>query len=194
MKKLVVIIALAIGNLIVAQETTSNQSKKIQLGVHYVLNNENENLISNEFTGVIGLDVRYTLLEKDNLNIYGGLTLDYLKNKDNFFTKDALIWNPNIGIEYDVFKSIFRPYLNLGYAFFSNEFEYMVINFDPIISPEFASEKVNFNGITINPGFRVHASDLIFIEASYKYFPVNSKDFEGTANVHFLNFGLGIKI
>ncbi len=194
MKKIIITLALIASNLVVAQEIASNQSKKIQLGIHYVLNNENENLISNHFTGVIGVDGRYNLLEKKHLIVQGGFTLDYLKNENDFFKKDALIWNPNVGIEYDVFKSIFRPYLNLGYAFFSNELEYLTINFDPSVAPEFTTKKVNFNGITINPGIRIHASDLIFIEASYKYFPVNSKDFEGTANVHFINFGLGVKI
>ena len=194
MKKIVVVIALTVSCLVLGQETVSNQSKKFQLGLHYVGNLKNENLISDEFNGIIGLDARYSIINKENLNFYGGLTVDYLKNKDQFFKKDAIIWNPNIGIEYDVFKSNFRPFLNLGYAFFSSEYEYFVINFDPIASPEYASEKVNFSGITINPGFRLHASDLIFIEASYKYFPVDSKDFKGTANVHLINVGLGIKI
>lgn len=194
MKKIVVLITLVVSSLVVGQEASSNQSKKFQLGLHYVGNLKNENLISDEFNGIIGLDTRYSIVNKESLNFYGGLTVDYLKNKDQFFKKDALIWNPNIGIEYDVFKSNFRPFLNLGYAFFSSEYEYFVINFDPIALPEKASEKVNFSGITINPGFRFHASDLIFIEASYKYFPVDSKDFQGTANVHLINVGLGIKI
>lgn len=194
MKKIVVLITLAVSNLVVGQEASSNQSKKFQLGLHYVGNLKNENLISDEFNGIIGLDARYSIVNKESLNFYGGLTVDYLKNKDQFFKKDALIWNPNIGIEYDVFKSNFRPFLNLGYAFFSSEYEYFVINFDPIASPGNASEKVKFSGMTINPGFRLHASDLIFIEASYKYFPVDSKDFQGTANVHLINVGLGIKI
>ena len=34
---------------------------------------------------------------------------------------------------------------------------------------------------------------LLFIEGSYKYFPVNSNDIDGTANTHFINVGLGFK-
>ncbi|CAM3499786.1 outer membrane beta-barrel protein [Flavobacterium gelidilacus] len=194
MKKIVLVFALTISTLALAQETSSNQPKKIQIGIHYVGNLKNENLISDEFNGLIGVDARYSIVNEESLNFYGGLTLDYLKNKDQFFKKDAIVVNPNIGIEYDVFKSNFRPFVNVGFAFFSSEFEYFALNFDPAAPLEIASEKVNFSGITINPGFRIHASDLIFIEASYKYYPVNSKDFEGKANVHFINLGFGIKL
>ena len=194
MKKIIVVFALIISNLVFAQESTVSSTKKIQLGIHYIGNLKNENLISDEFNGIIGIDAKYSIVNDEVLNFYGGLTIDYLQNKDQFFTKDAIILNPNVGIEYDVFKSNFRPFLNVGYAFFSTEFEYIKTNFDPIGPFEIASEKVNFSGITINPGFRIHTSDLFFLEASYKYYPVNSKDFEGRANVHFINVGLGIKL
>ena len=194
MKKIITIIALAVTSIVIGQVTFSSSSKKIQLGIHYVNNLKNENLISDEFKGLLGLDARYSIVNNDKFNFYGGLSLDYLQNKDQFFKKDAIIINPNIGIEYDVFKSNLRPFVNFGYAIFSTKYEYYVTNYDPVAPIETAIEKVNFSGITINPGFRIHASDLIFIEASYKYYPVNSKDFEGTANVHFINVGLGVKI
>ena len=194
MKKIIAIIALTISCIVVAQETTISSTNKIQIGIHYVGNLKNENLISDEFKGLIGLDGRYSLINDDKLNFYSGLSLDYLQNKDQFFKTDAIVINPNIGIEYDVFKSDIRPFVNFGYAFFSSKYEYFVTNFDPVAPLETAYEKVNFSGITINPGFRIHASDLIFLEFSYKYFPVNSKDFDGTANVHFINVGFGVKI
>jgi opacity protein-like surface antigen len=53
--------------------------------------------------------------------------------------------------------------------------------------------KVNFNGFTINPGLKYHFSNLLFVEGSYKYFPVNSDDVEGTSNAHFINIGVGLK-
>ena len=87
-----------------------------------------------------------------------------------------------------------RPFFGLGYAFFSNDFEYENAIFDPS-DPAFMTRetKLSFNGFTINPGMKYHLSDLLFIEGSYKYFAVNSSDIDGTANTHFINLGLGFK-
>jgi opacity protein-like surface antigen len=62
---------------------------------------------------------------------------------------------------------------------------------DPALMPR--ERKVNFNGFTINPGLKYHVSDLLFIEGSYKYFPINSNDIDGTTNTHFINVGFGFK-
>ncbi len=195
MKKIIIVFALIFSSLILAQETSSDASKKVQIGINYVGNLKNKNLISDEFNGIFGINGRYSLINDETLNFYGGLTIDYLKNKNRILKKDAIVVNPNIGIEYDVFKSSFRPFVNVGYAFFSSKFNFISSNsFDPTDPLFIGSKKLNFSGVTINPGFRFHASDLIFIEASYKYFPVNSNELEGTANVHFINFGLGIKL
>ena len=38
-----------------------------------------------------------------------------------------------------------------------------------------------------------YLSELLFLEGSYKYYPVNSSDMDGTANVHLINLGIGFK-
>jgi opacity protein-like surface antigen len=84
--------------------------------------------------------------------------------------------------------------LGLGFAFFSNDFKFATGVFDPMDPAITVREKkLNFNGITITPGLRAHLSERFYLEGSYKYFPVNSSDFEGSANTHFITFGLGIK-
>ena len=87
-----------------------------------------------------------------------------------------------------------KPFFGLGYAFFSSNFKYENASFDPS-DPAFMTveTKLSFNGLTINPGLKYHISDLLFVEGSYKYFPVNSDDIEGTANTHFIYLGLGFK-
>ena len=67
----------------------------------------------------------------------------------------------------------------------------MLDPFDPMLTSK--ERKLNFNGITINPGIKYHLSELLFLEGSYKYFPINSSDMDGTANVHLINLGLGFK-
>ena len=113
---------------------------------------------------------------------------------DYFLPNDILIWNPNASIEVDAFKGKLRPFFGIGYAFFSNKIKYVTGIFDPM-DPALTQreKKLNFNGFTINPGLKYHVSDLLFIEGSYKYFPINSNDMDGTANTHFINVGFGFK-
>ena len=76
----------------------------------------------------------------------------------------------------------------------SNKIKYVTGILDPMDPALTERErKLSFNGFTINPGLKYHVSDLLFIEGSYKYFPINSNDIDGTANTHFINVGLGFK-
>lgn len=196
MKKNVFGLLLLLSNLSMAQENQEiKKERKFQFGVHYVGNLRNENIISDGFNGVIGISANYTFYQDETITVFGGLTIDYLQSREYFLPNDILIWNPNASIEIDAFKGKLRPFFGIGYAFFSNKFEYEEIGvFDPS-DPAFLprERKVNFNGFTINPGLKYHVSDLLFIEGSYKYFPVNSNDIDGTANTHFINVGLGFK-
>jgi hypothetical protein len=37
-------------------------------------------------------------------------------------------------------------------------------------------------------------SNVLFLEGSYKYFPAKSNEISGTSNVHFITFGMGLKL
>jgi opacity protein-like surface antigen len=180
-------------SLLFAQEEVSEPTK-FQVGLHYVGNIRNNNIISDGFNGVIGVSGSYAVYQNEKVAITGGLTVDYLQSRDLFLQNDILIWNPNASIEADVFKGKLKPFFGLGFAFFSNDFKFATGVFDPMDPAITVREKkFNFNGLTINPGLKYHVSDLLFLEGSYKYFPVTSSDFEGTANTHFITFGFGIK-
>ncbi len=194
MKNYFLALFLVCANFLFAQEET-NKPTKFQVGVHYVGNLRNENIISDGFNGVLGISGNYAVYQDELISVFGGLNIDFLQSRDFFLQNDILIWNPNASIEVDVFKSKLKPFFGLGYAFFSNKFEFEEIGvFDPS-DPAFLprERKVNFNGLTINPGLKYHVSDLLFVQGSYKYFPVNSDDIEGTANTHFIYLGLGFK-
>ena len=178
-----------------AQENTDvKKETKFQVGIHYVGNLRNENIISDGFNGVVGISANYAFYQDEMISVFGGLNVDYLQTRDYFLQNDILIWNPNVSIEVDAFKGKLKPFLGFGYAFFSNDFEYVTGISDPM-DPAITirEKKLNFNGLTINPGLKYHVSDLFFIEGNYKYFPINSNDFDGTANTHFINLGLGFK-
>ena len=195
MKKIVFGLLLLLSNLSMAQESQEvKKETKFQVGVHYVGNLRNENIISDGFNGVVGISGNYAVYQDETISVFGGLTIDYLQSRDYFLPNDILIWNPNASIEVDAFKGKLRPFFGIGYAFFSNKIEYVTGIFDPMDPALMPRErKVNFNGFTINPGLKYHVSDLLFIEGSYKYFPINSNDIDGTANTHFINVGLGFK-
>ena len=172
----------------------TNNNTKFQVGVHYLGNLRNNNIISDGFNGVVGISGNYAFYQNANLAVSAGLTLDYLQTTDVFLQNDILIWNPNISVEANLFKGKLTPFFGIGYAFFSNKFEYLsgVLDpFDPMLTAR--ERKLNFNGITINPGVKYHLSELLFLEGSYKYYPVNSSDMDGTANVHLINLGIGFK-
>lgn len=195
MKKFIFGLLVLMSNLSLAQENTDvKKETKFQLGVHYVGNLRNENIISDGFNGVVGISGNYAVYHDELISVFGGLNIDYLQSRDFFLQKDILIWNPNASIEIDAFKGKLKPFVGLGYAFFSTDFKYEISSFDPM-DPAFMERetKFNFNGFTINPGLKYHFSDLLFVEGSYKYFPVNSDDVEGTSNAHFFNIGVGLK-
>ena len=195
MKKIAIGLLLVLSNLSLAQENTDvKKETKFQVGVHYVGNLRNENIISDGFNGVAGISGNYAVYQDDMILVFGGLNIDYLQSRDLFLQNDILIWNPNASIEVDVFKGKLKPFFGLGYAFFSNDFKYVTGVLDPM-DPAITVrvKKLSFDGLTINPGLKYHVSDLLFIEGSYKYFPINSNDIDGTANTHFINLGLGFK-
>lgn len=195
MNKIAFGLLVLLSNLSLAQENTDvKKETKFQIGIHYVGNLRNENIISDGYNGVVGVSGNYAVYQDEMISVFGGLTIDYLQTRDYFLQNDILIWNPNASIEIDAFKGKLKPYLGLGYAFFSNEFKYETSSFDPS-DPAFITRttRFNFNGLTINPGLKYYVSNLLFIEGSYKYFPVNSDDISGTANAHFIHVGFGFK-
>ena len=195
MKKIAFGLLVLLSNVSLAQVNTDvKKETKFQVGVHYVGNLRNENIISDGFNGVLGISGNYAVYQDELISVFGGLNIDYLQSRDFFLQNDILIWNPKASIEIDVFKSKLKPFFGVGYAFFSNNFKYVTGLLDPMDPAITVREKkINFNGFTINPGLKYHISDLLFVEGSYKYFPVNSDDIEGKANTHFIYLGVGFK-
>lgn len=203
MKKIVFGLVILVCNFSIAQDLQDvKKTSKFQLGVHYVGNLRNENNISDGYNGIVGISGNYTWYQKDKIALQGGVNLDYLQSRDLFFINNPIVCNPNLSVELFFPKSRIVPYFSLGYAFFTAKFKVMpgLFNpndslnpFDPIVV-EGSDIKVSFNGFTLQPGVKILLSNVLFLEGSYKYFPAKSNEISGTSNVHFITFGMGLKL
>lgn len=182
----------------VADKSKSTDGKKFLLSLHYVGNLRNKNYISNGYNGLIGLDAKYIFAEAEKIKFQAGLNIDFLtgRKKENSFThldyKNTIIWNPNIGLETNLFNSNLKPFFNIGFSFFTVKevipiSSFLISNpYDPAISTSNNEMKFNESGLTINPGLRYYFDKLIYLQADYKYLPLHKN-----LNTHFINIGIG---
>ncbi|MBP6073532.1 MAG: outer membrane beta-barrel protein [Flavobacterium sp.] len=203
MKNLAFGVLLLVCNLLMAQENKDvKKETKFQVGVHYTGNLRNGNNVSDGYNGILGISGSYTWYQKGNIALLGGINLDYLESRELFYTNNPILWNPNLGVELLLPKSQFKPYLNVGYAFFNAKFKVMpgLFNpndslnpFDPIVI-DGSEITTTYNGISLQPGFKYMLSKGVFLEGSFQYFPAKSNDFDGIVNVHLVKIGVGVKL
>ncbi len=191
MKKIILCVSLLFCCFVFSQNKTD---KKFLVSLHYIGNAGNKYIVNNEFNGLVGIDVRYNFYKNQKLSLTGGINLDYLQENSFFFENDALVFNPNIGVEINIFKAKLKPFFNLGYSFFSYKRDFDTF-FGDEDDPAFTSSiKDNFQGISLNPGLRLYFTKTFFAEASYKFIIYNSSYFDESANTHYFQIGLGIKL
>lgn len=195
MKKLVLSVLL-LSSFVSFSQDVKNKSK-FSVSLHYIGNLDDGSLVNHEYSGIIGLDARYSFYQNEKVSVSAGLGLDYLQESSNFFKNDALVFNPNIGIEVNAFNAKLRPFFNLGYSFFSykiNFDEFFVDSnpsFDPVVVDQ--SKKYSFNGISLNPGLRYHFSDVLFAEGSYRYVAFDTDSMSSSSKTHYIQIGIGFK-
>lgn len=181
------------------EETIVAENKPFSVGLHYTGNFRNANIISDSYNGIVGLDTRYNILSSDVLNFQGGLSIDYLKGRDfrqksSIEFNSAWFFNPNLGVEFNIKNSGFKPFFNLGFSYINYSYSIYGSNFsvfDPA-DPSFSGmkqTKINENesSISFQPGARFYFKKSIYLETSYKYLPI-----EKNFNVHLFNLGLGV--
>lgn len=197
MKKLILSTFLLSSLILFSQDVQTDKSK-FSASLHYIGNLDNEFIINQEYNGIIGINANYAFYQNEIVAISGGLGIDYLQEKSDFFKNDGLLFNPNISIEVNAFKSKFRPFFTIGYSILSYKINLTTINFDPIVFPQQTEESETMKGISINPGVRYHFNDLFFAEASYRYIGFDFSYVTGNtiaeiANTHYIQIGLGVK-
>ncbi len=176
-----------------AQKKDKITDDKFMISLHYTGNIRNNNFVSDNYNGVLGVDMRYVLFKNENISLQGGLGLDYFEAREignQIDLKNKVIVNPNVGIEFELNKT-FKPFFNLGYSFFTAKYTINYIQlspYDPLIQPNLNStQSYNFNSISINPGFRLFFNQKFYAQADYKFLPIQSN-----INGHILAIGLGI--
>jgi len=178
------------------QIKNENTENKISFGVHFPGIISSQGVFGDSFTGIVGVDARYTIFSNNKINFDGGVSVDYLKKKNDIFPKDVLLFNPNVGVEFNILNSNFRPFMNLGYGLCSFKTDYSSLNIynpnDPVAQTGSFTSK--FNGLTINSGLRYLITSSVFLNIDYKYFKINSKNDYFKSNIHFVNIGVGIKL
>ena len=89
MKKIAIGLLLLLSNLSMAQENTDvKKETKFQVGVHYVGNLRNENIISDGFNGVVGIPViTFCRFVDKNASLFLSIFVGYLpSNKLRLFS------------------------------------------------------------------------------------------------------------
>ncbi len=194
MKKKIILCLLVLASIKSnSQEKIAINDTKFLISIHYTGNLRNDNFVSDNYNGILGLDAKYSLYRKTNFNIQAGLGLDYFKAREignQLNLKNSIIVNPNIGIVLESNK-VFQPFFNLGYSFFTAKYtiqqSYNFINpNDPGFNTIPNTAKYNFDSVSINPGFRLFMNKNLYFQTDYKYLPIKSN-----INAHLISIGFG---
>jgi hypothetical protein len=179
-----------------AQDKNVSKENKVCISMHYIGNNRNNNFVSDNFNGIVGVDAKYKFYNNHNYSIQAGLGLDYFEGRkvDNQFKlENSLMITPNIGIVFEGSK-VFHPFLNIGYSLFTAKYQLQQSfsasdPFDPIFSPIPSSLAYNFDSFTINPGLQLYINKSMYFQTDYKYLPIGSN-----INVHLISIGFGLTL
>ncbi|GAB3722262.1 outer membrane beta-barrel protein [Flavobacterium koreense] len=179
-----------------SQEKVKQNDNKFLISLHYTGNIRNDNFVSDNYNGILGLNAHYVLFNNELISVQGGLALDYFQGRfiDNQIDlKNRVMVNPNFGVEFNASKT-FKPFFNLGYSFFTAKYVIKMTRFnisspvDPLIQGSNTEVTNSFNGLSINPGFRLYFNDKVYFQTDYKYLPI-----ESNINAHILALGMGLK-
>ena len=117
MKKIIVFCFLLLSSVnFYSQDNNLIKVNKVCISIHYVGNNRNNNFVSDNFNGIVGVDAKYKFYNNHYFSIQGGIGLDYFEGRkiDNQFKlENSFMITPNIGIVLGESK-VFQPFLNIG--------------------------------------------------------------------------------
>lgn len=178
-----------------SQDKNRAKEDKFLISLHYTGNIRNNNILSDNYNGILGLNAHYKLYHNESISILGGIGLDYFQARSSnspIDFKNRLMLNPNFGLELNASKS-FKPFLNVGYSFFSSKYSIKTSNptlFDPM-DPAFQSGTFtrtdSYNSFSINPGFKVMFKEQFYFQADYKFLPI-----EANTTAHLIAIGIGL--
>lgn len=194
MKKTITLLALLAGFFSHAQD-----KDRFNIGLHYNPNVEGENYLYG-FTG--GGDLRVRAISLGKVNLGAGLSATFRESKIEEFSNTVIV-NPHVYSEFEVFPIKLKPYVGVGYAFYTlkydNVFYYSGPSFDPVGDDAFAtSDKVKFSGYSVCVGLRFDFAKILFADAGLTHYSFSSENFggrfsSGNDQYNFLQLGLGFR-
>jgi len=148
---------------------------RFNIGLHY--NPPIDNTIST-FSG--GVDLRVRAVSLGVFNLGGGLSASY-RSLDSELIKDFVVFNPQIYVEVQPFDFALKPYFAVGYAFYSEEYNFEQPNYytpdqyDAAFSNTL-DPSVNYSGVTLAAGARFDFARFLFADVGLKYFSLQSDE------------------
>lgn len=207
MKRLVIILVVFLsfqfGNA--QDQDTVDFEPLFDIGLHYPLST-GENFIANGYVGLIGADFRYQFADTRLVSVKASITVDYF---DYTFFDDvnggAFVIKPEIIGEFNI-ESLpkLKPYVSLGYSFFTvslktstNGFD-IIDNPDPVIQPNGERITDTYSGITYGFGVAYDITDKFFLEVSADFIKLSlDGDLSGNwfnENIHTVGMGVGVRL
>ncbi|WP_430409097.1 outer membrane beta-barrel protein [Kordia sp.] len=206
MKKLIILLVFLSFQFGHAQDQdTSDLEPLFDVGLHYPLST-GDNFIANGYVGLIGADVRYQFADTRLISIKAAVAIDYF---DYTFFDDvnggAFVIKPEIIGEFNIENlPKLKPYLSLGYGFFTVSLQTSSTGFDiinnpnPSIQPNDERVTETYSGISYGFGAAYDITDLFFIEVSADFIKL---DLDGNVsgnrfneNIHTVSMGVGVRL
>ena len=166
---------------------SQKDNKNFQIGVQF-----NPTIKKNYFfKGIAGINVRYNFLETQAVAFDIGLNSFIMNSRDENL-KNIIIINPNLVAAFKINNSGFRPYISIGYDFYTLKIKYSQLTLIQNPNANIDQNKMNFDGFNLNPGIRYFFKNNIFVDANYNFIKTKS-DFDKNFDFHLLGVGLGLK-
>jgi len=206
MKKLIILFVLLSFQFGNAQDQDTVAIEPLfDVGLHYPLST-GDNFIANGYVGLIGADFRYQFTDTRLVSVKAGLTVDYF---DYTFFDDinggAFVIKPEIIGEFNIVNiPKLKPYVSLGYSFFTVSLKTSTTGFDiinnpnPGIQPNDERVTDTQSGISYGFGAAYDITDRFYIEVSADFIKLsldgNISGNRFNENIHTVGMGIGMRL
>ena len=171
---------------------TAQERDRFNIGIHY------NPPIANQIDDLsIGADFRVRAISLGIVNLGAGLSATYRVDNEKQLS-DYVIWNPQAYAEFQPFSFALKPYVGVGYAFYSQTVEIQpryVDQYDSAFAT--GNQKLKYSGITVNLGARFDFAKILFADLGLGYSRLTAKSPRlntfGTNGNGTIHIGLGVR-
>lgn len=150
---------------------TAQVRDRFNIGIHY------NPPIANQIDDLsIGADLRVRAISLGIVNLGAGLSATYRVDNEKQLA-NYVIWNPQAYAEFQPFSFALKPYVGVGYAFYSQTIHLQqqpYFDNDPAFS--YGDKKLKYSGITANLGARFDFAKILFADLGLGYSRLTAKN------------------